>query len=123
MTADYPGLVKNARIHFDTVTKLVYADDGQVVNPANGTSAAGFVNAGSSMVPDSTLNLAFFVNTSGSTAIIQSFNLTTRALVDSITIPNVFTDFPHHVIRWGQNGLAFTTNTGQLCLVGGNFIH
>ncbi len=123
LTADYSGLVQNARIHFDPITKLVYADDGQVVNPATGTNAASFVNAASSMVPDSSLNLAFFVNTSGSTAIIQSFNLTTRALVDSITIPNVFADFPQHVIRWGQNGLAFTTNTGQLYLVGGNFIH
>jgi hypothetical protein len=123
LTADYSGLVQNARIHFDPATKLVYADDGQVVNPATGTDAARFVNAASSMVPDSNLNLAFFVSTSGITATIQSFNLTTRALVDSITIPNVFADFPQHVIRWGQNGLAFTTNTGQLYLVGGNFIH
>jgi hypothetical protein len=123
LTADYPDLVKNARIHFDSVTKLVYADNGQVVNPATGTNAASFVNAASSMVPDSTLNLAFFVNTSGTTAIIQSFNLTTRALVDSLTVPNVFANFPQHVIRWGQNGLAFTTDTGQLYLVGGNFIH
>jgi hypothetical protein len=123
LTADYPGLVKNARIHFDPVTKLVYADDGQVVNPATGTNAASFVNAASSMVPDSNLNLAFFVNASESTVIIQSFNLTTRALVDSIAIPNVFTNYPQHVIRWGQNGLAFTTDTGQLFLVGGNFIH
>jgi hypothetical protein len=68
LTADYPGLVANARIHFDPVTKLIYADNGQVVNPATGTNAASFVNAGSSMVPDSNLNLAFFVTATGSLA-------------------------------------------------------
>jgi hypothetical protein len=75
------------------------------------------------MVPDSTLKTAFFITGGGpSTAIIQSFNLATRALIGSITISNV-TGNPLKLIRWGQNGLAFNTDGGQVFLVGGNFIH
>jgi hypothetical protein len=74
------------------------------------------------MVPDSALNTAFFVSSTGGVATIQSFNLTTRAPIDTITIPNVMGD-PTRLIRWGQNGLAFLTDAGQIFLVGGNFIH
>ncbi|MGB2662882.1 MAG: hypothetical protein WAK48_02690 [Candidatus Acidiferrum sp.] len=74
------------------------------------------------MAPDSTLNEAFFVFVSGTTATVQSFNLTTRALIGSIMIANVSGN-PQRLIRWGQNGLAFNTDGGQLCLIGGNFVH
>ena len=74
------------------------------------------------MVPDSTLNMAFFITGAGSSTAIQSFNLTTQALIGSITISSV-TGNPQKLIRWGQNGLAFNTSGGQVFLVGGNFIH
>jgi hypothetical protein len=74
------------------------------------------------MAPDSALNAAFFVSVSGTTATIQSFNLTTRSLIGSITIPSVAGN-PQRLIRWGQNGLAFNTDGGQVLLVGGNFVH
>ena len=68
------------------------------------------------------MNLAFFANSNGSVMTIQSFNLTTHALVDTVTIPNVL-GFPLRLIRWGQNGLAFITTDGNLYTVGGNFVH
>ena len=75
------------------------------------------------MVPDSTLNTAFFVSSvSGASMMIQTFNLTTRAPIDTLTLPNVMGN-PTRIIRWGQNGLAFATDAGQVYLVGGNFIH
>ena len=75
------------------------------------------------MVPDSTLNEAFFVTLSGTTATVQSFNLTTRALIGSISIANVSGN-PQRLIRWGQEWLGLTnTDGGQICLIGGNFVH
>jgi len=110
-------------MHFDPGTKLVYSDSGHVVDPATG-SAVGSFNTSGLMVPDSTLNMAFFIvppfNSSSLT--IDSFNLTTFSLVSSITIPNV-TGTPQRLVRWGQNGLAFNTSGGQIVLIGGNFVH
>jgi len=54
--------------------------------------------------------------------VIYSFNLTTFAPIGSILIPNV-SGIPFRLIRWGQNGLAFNTDAGEIVLVGGNFVH
>jgi IPT/TIG domain len=114
------------KIHFDPGTKLVYGDDGHVVNPATGVSLGTFPVSGfvvPIMVPDSGLNLAFFAAQTGySSVTIYSYNLSTFAQVSSITISNVNGN-PIRLIRWGQNGLAFNTDAGQIVLVGGNFVH
>jgi hypothetical protein len=75
------------------------------------------------MVPDSTLNKAFFLTGIGSpTVTIRSFDLMLFTQIDSITVNNV-TGNPQRLIRWGQNGLAFNTDGGQIFLIGGNFVH
>jgi hypothetical protein len=123
LTQDFPGAADGSRIHFDKGTSLVYCDNGRVINPANGTNPGSFSVSGiMRMVPDSVLNMAFFVTIWGTTATVQSFNLTTRAAISSITIPNVSGN-AERLIRWGQNGLAFDTDGGQLVLVGGSFVH
>jgi hypothetical protein len=122
LSQDFPGAGDGTRIHFNSGTNLVYCDSGRVIDPSNGSNPPGFANAGSRIVPDSALNTAFFVTVSGNTATIQSFNLTTRALNGSITIPNVAGN-PQRLIRWGENGLAFNTDGGQVYLIGGNFVH
>jgi hypothetical protein len=109
------------RIHYDPGTKLVYANDGTIVNPTTG-AVVGTFSAGGPMVPDSTLNTAFFVNASVSPNTVEAFNLTTHALIASIPIPAI-TGNPLRLIRWGQNGLAFNTDGGQIYLIGGNFVH
>ena len=113
----------DTRPHFDAGTKLVYSDSGLVVNPVAGT-VAGTFSASGLMVPDSALNKAFFlIRTFGSpTVSITSFDLTTFAQIDTIIINNV-TGSPQRLIRWGQNGLAFNTDGGQVVLIGGNFVH
>jgi hypothetical protein len=124
LTHNYPNVGNfESRIHFDSSTNLIYYDEGKVVNPSNGTNATPFTNGGSVMIPDATLNRAFFVAMTGPTAVITSFNLTTRAQIDSITIQNAPGFFALHLIRWGQNGLAFETDQNQLYLVGGSFVH
>jgi hypothetical protein len=123
LTHDYPGVGNTeSHIHYDRTTKLVYYDGGNVVDPSTGMNVTGFGNQGSVMVTDSNLNRAFFVALTGPTTVISSFNLTTRAPIDSITIP-IGGFFAVHLVRWGQNGLAFETDSGQLILVGGAFIH
>jgi len=75
---DFPSTLGGARrIHFDRASDLVYADDGFVVDPATGLHA-GIFKATGLMVPDSSLNTAFFLNQSFGTGsvTIQAFDLT-----------------------------------------------
>lgn len=111
-----------ARIHFDSGTGLIYSDDGHVVNPATGNPVGEYTVPVGVMVPDSTLDRAFFVSQSSGTATIEAFDLQRFSLIGSITIPNV-SGYPLRIIRWGNNGLAFNTYGGPVFLIGGNFVH
>ena len=126
----------SANIHFDAGTGLVYTDAGQAIQPSNGT-IVGSYGASGLAVPDSILGRVFIlgqtspqVGTSNYT--IESFNQTSFAAIGSITIQNVG-GTPTSFIRWGNNGLAFTTRIGgtadfigtgpgQLYVVSGSFV-
>jgi hypothetical protein len=117
------------RIHFEPSKNLVYADNGQIIDPATGTVTGRFITPSFSdsplMVVDAAANRAYFVTQSffnSPTVTLQSFNLTTLALVDSMTINNVNGNIGR-LVRWGQNGLAFNTSGGQVFLVAGTFVH
>jgi hypothetical protein len=124
---DYPNAFTKyyIRIHYDLGTQLVYGDDGSVVTPSTGLPA-GVFQASGVMVPDSSLNAAFFAGQtnfqSGTGDItIESFNLTQFTPVAEISIPNVNGN-PVRLIRWGQNGLAFNTDAGQVYILSGPFV-
>ena len=82
------------------------------------------------MVPDGTLGTASFLGQTqaefGTTTFtLESFNINTFTPVNALTIFNVV-GTPTALIRWGTNGLAFTTMdntqspaTGAVYLVGG----
>jgi hypothetical protein len=124
-------------IHYDGGTGLVYTDAGQAFQPSNGT-IVGSYGASGIAVPDSTLNRVFILGqttaqagTSGYT--IESFDQAQFTPIGSITIQNVV-GAPTALIRWGSNGLAFTTrigrpadfrNTGpgQLYVIRGSFVN
>ena len=113
------------RIHFDPGTKLVYSDDGIVIDPSTGLQVGNFQASGL-MVPDSTISAAFFIGQTQSqfgtpNFTIESFDLTHFTAITSITLPNV-NGFPIRLIRWGQNGLAFNTDSGQVYLIAGTFV-
>ncbi|HKF21525.1 MAG TPA: hypothetical protein VKE93_08155, partial [Candidatus Angelobacter sp.] len=112
----------NNQIHFDRGNSLVYSDEGRALDPATGVSAGIFAASGL-VVPDSSLNTAFILSQSfgGNNVTIQSFDLTHFTPVGSITVTNI-TGGARHLIRWGQNGLAFNTTSGQVVLVGGSFV-
>jgi hypothetical protein len=123
-------------IHYDAGTKLIYTDGGQIVQPSNG-SVVGNFGASGLAVPDSTLNRVFILGQAstkiGTTSYtIESFDQTNFTAVDSITIDNVV-GTPTALIRWGNNGIAFTTQvgyapapyytgSGQLYVISGDFV-
>ena len=123
---DYPSDFSEffERIHFDSGTKLIYSDDGHAIDPSTGNPVGQFSGTTGIMVPDSTLDRAFFVGqATGTTAEIQAFDLMKFSKIGSpITIPNV-SESPTQIVRWGNNGLAFITYQGSVYLVGGNFVH
>ena len=104
------------RIHYDAGTALVYTDGGQVLQPSGGTVVGNFGSSGM-MLPDSTLGRVFILGQSSAQAgatnyTIQSFDQAKFTAIDSITISNVV-GTPTGFVRWGTNGLAFTTRVGQ----------
>jgi hypothetical protein len=107
------------RMHYDRGTGRVYTDDGYVINPANGQDIGAFQASGY-MVPDSTLNRAFFLGQiygqPATSFVIESFDLTTFTPIAAITIPNV-RGFPLRFIRWGANGLAFNDDAGFIYVI------
>jgi len=127
---DFPGTFTSStkRIHFEPATNLVYADNGQIINPATGTATGRFLTPSffdnTMMVTNPAANRAYFLTQSfnSSTITLQSFDLTTLAAVDSTTISNVSGNVGR-LVRWGQNGLAFNTSGGQIFLIGGTFVH
>jgi len=124
---DYPGSFTGGgtRIHYDPGTGLIYADDGIVIDPLTGNPAGAFPPSFGIMLPDSSINAAFFVNTLPSPANITACNLTQFSLLNTISIPDLtVTHEALRVIRWGNNGIAFNTyNGGPIYLIGGNFVH
>ena len=105
------------RIHRDAGTNVLYGDNGNSVD-SSGLPVGNF-NIFGAMAPDSSLNKAFFLDFG---AAIHSYNLRHFTPINTINIPGL-NGFPgNQLIRWGQNGLAFTTSSGQIVLVAGNFL-
>lgn len=139
LSQHFGGVVNpySERIHFDPGTNLVYTDGGQVIQPSNGT-AVGTFGASGLAVPDSSLNQVFILGqttaqTGTSNYTIESFDQTKFTAINSVTISNVV-GTPTGLIRWGTNGLAFTTlvgnpwdfigtGPGQLYVVSGSFVN
>jgi len=126
LSKDYPNDFSgfNVLIHYDAGTNLIYTDDGFAINPANGLHVGAFQASGL-MVPDSSLNSAFFLGQTASQAgtqnfAIEAFNLTTFAPYAEIVIPGVQGN-PRHLIRWGVNGLAFNDDAGFVYVLNAPF--
>jgi trimeric autotransporter adhesin len=127
LTNDYPNAFSGfyTSIHYNPSTNLLYGDDGNVVNPTNGKLVATF-GASGLMIPDSTLNTAFFLGQtdfqSGSSQFtIASFDLTTYEPISETIISNV-QGTPLRFVRWGTNGLAFCDNADFVYFISGPFV-
>jgi hypothetical protein len=122
LVSDHPNFfpIPNLRIHYDSTTKLLYGDDGLVIEPVSATQTANFVSSGI-MVTDATIGNAYFIGQSASQAqtvayLTQSFNLTKYTAVAQLQLYQVEGQ-PQHVVRWGSNGLAFATKRVTNCVV------
>jgi hypothetical protein len=97
---------------------LVYGSAGKVMNPDTGALLGTFSGgASSAFVPDaaagrfySLVREGFF---SSSPLTLKAYDATTFLPVGSQTIPDVTGD-PTTLVRWGANGLAFRTSTGEV---------
>ena len=122
LVSDHPNFfpVPNLRIHLDPTTKLLYGDDGLVVDPATATQKGNFVSSGI-MVPDASVGNAYFVGQSAADVQtvayeVESFNLNSFSPVAQLHLYQV-EGVPQHVVRWGSNGLAFSTKRLTNCVV------
>jgi trimeric autotransporter adhesin len=122
LVSDKPGLfpIPNLRIHLDPTTKLLYGDDGLVVDPGTAASEGNFVSSGV-MTTDAALNNAYFVGQSAADVQtvayeVESFNLTNFNPVAQLHLYQV-EGVPQHVVRWGANGLAFATKKVTNCVI------
>ncbi|MGD0890184.1 MAG: hypothetical protein ABR923_01530 [Terracidiphilus sp.] len=103
-------------IHLDAGTGFVYTDGGEVVQPSTGT-VVGNYGASGIAVPDSSIDRVFILGQTSaqsgtSNYTVEVFDQTKLTAVGSITIDNVV-GTPTAMIRWGTNGLAFTTLVGR----------
>lgn len=109
-------------IHYDSA--LIYADNGEVVNPTSGTVVGSFTIPAqfSVMIPDSANGKAYFAYTAPGTSpglidvVIESFNISTHAPIAKITLPAAYNTYgaPQKLIRWGADGLAVRLSPGYL---------
>ena len=88
---------------------MIYSGGGAVIQGSTNT-LAGMIQVQTlfnSFVPDSTLNLVFFM----SSGVINVFNRLNYTFVGTLTVPpgGLFTD--SSLVRWGNDGLAFRTDT------------
>jgi hypothetical protein len=138
LSQHYNGIVSpySTEIHCDAGTGFVYTDGGQAIDPSNG-SIVGSYDASGIAAPDSTLDSVFILGQTSAQAgtsnyTIESFDQTKFTAISSIAIDNVV-GTPTALIRWGTNGLAFTTllgnptefigtGPGQLCVISGTFV-
>jgi hypothetical protein len=114
----YDGAVTSyaSGMHYDTSTGLIYTNSGLAIQPSNG-SVVGDYAASGLLVADATLNRVYIL---GQTAAqngtadytIESFDKGAYTPVGSITVENVV-GTPTGFVRWGSDGLAFTTRVGQ----------
>jgi hypothetical protein len=134
---DYGGALAGfgGQIHYDATTGYIYDDDGGIINPANGQKIGSF-NASGTMVPDGKAGKAYFIGQSGyifgtNQYQIEVFDINKFVPLGTITIQNV-PGVPTKLIRWGSNGLAFssieqsgglgTNNTGAVFIVTSDLI-
>ena len=108
----------------------VYSSKGDVIDPELGTGLGNFqvLNPSSffyqtpigrfahAFVPDSSTGRVFFLIGSDSSTTLQVCDQNSFQLLGSLNIPGV-QGAAGRLIRWGANGLAFNTSSGQVFFV------
>ena len=98
---------------------VLYSSTGRAVNPETGAALGTFTLTGGStpaFVPDASVKRIYFVTGTGSSTTLQAFDQTTFLPVGSLAIPGV-SGSANNLIRWGANGLAFSTSGNQIYFI------
>lgn len=117
----------SAQIHLDPANGDLYLNSGQVLNPVTGQQLGVFQKNGP-MVPDSALDMAFFVDSSSvysGSLNLCSFNLDQFTPIGTFSIPTATSytyTVPTRLIRFGGNGLALCGGNFPLTLVSGPWV-
>ena len=107
-----------SRLKFDN--GILYTSAGQMVNPVTQSLMGTFPGAASiAFTPDSSVGRAYYLVRNQSlpnTWTLKAYDTNTYTLIGSLEIQNVQGD-ASSLVRWGTNGLAFRTTSGQVFLV------
>ena len=127
MTVDVNGITPvstgsyavGARVKFDN--GLIFSSSGQVINASSGVLLGTFLNVNTTaFVSDSAVGRAYYLTGGAFGGIgsltLQAFDINTFLPIGSVTIPNV-SGTATTMVRWGGNGLAFRTSSGQVYVV------
>lgn len=101
-------------IEYDRGVGLLFSTNGRVVDPETRTVLGSFagIGFGSVVEPASDLGIVFFLTGN----VLREYDLNTLALLSTQTIPGV-SGSTDSLIRWGADGLAFRTASGQVFLL------
>jgi uncharacterized repeat protein (TIGR01451 family) len=99
---------------------LGYLQNGLVLAPTNQVPVGQYVVPGTKesqgLAPDPGSQRVFFLSQSGGQTVVFAYNATNFTLEGSQIISGV-TGTPQNLIRWGTNGLAFSTTANQIYLL------
>jgi hypothetical protein len=116
VTGKTPFIAGNAMI---LANGLLYGSKGQVINPTTGELIGTFIgtfNFGAAHAVDPANGRVFFVGFTSSGVQLRAYDINTFVPLGSVNIPGV-TGTPSNLVRWGSNGLAFRTNSGQVFMI------
>ncbi len=97
---------------------LLFSDTGSVVDPITRLKVGQFpgYGYGSVLAPDTTTGRVFFADEERTGTKISVFDLFTFGPIGTTIIPGK-REGAQQIIRWGDDGLAFTTPSGQVQIV------
>jgi hypothetical protein len=105
------------RAHFDN--GLAYIDDGRIVDPVTGSVVFQLQNT-FAVLPDSAHGKIFAHVGPGNAFSIASFDINTYQQIASVPIPT-YLNWPRRMIKWGNNGVAVTSDYGYVVVISGDF--
>jgi hypothetical protein len=94
---------------------LIFRSNGEIFNAESVVSPGSLTNC-SIVEPDLAAGRIFSLGPEPSAETIYSWNSTNLQVVDSLPVPG-FLGSPGSLIRWGANGLAFSSSQNQIFLV------
>jgi uncharacterized repeat protein (TIGR01451 family) len=111
ISSDVGGLLGGYGVDIKYDGGLIYATSGTVIDPSNRVVVGSYPVSGF-VRPDAKIDRVFYL--SGTT--LWSFEPNTRAPLGSLTISNI-SGSAGSLIRWGTDGLALRTDSGQVCVI------